>query len=465
MKSFAALFLIIFSYCATAQTLITNNEKIDNAFKLAISTIDNNTHDGILAAGADYGGEWVRDISINSWNGVSLLRPGVAEKSLWSVTVGRDTIGHQYWDKIIWVIAALNHFEVTGDTAFLRQAYYCSKNTMEQLEKTVFDDKYGMFTGPSVFNDGIAGYPEPVYDSTINSSFVLDHHAKNIKCLSTNCIYYEAYLSLYRMHSILHPGKKDGGIFLSKAHLLKKNILKYFYDYRKGKFYYVIDEKGKVHDYQEGLGNAFAILFGIVDKQEAKKIISNIHISPFGITSIYPDFPRYSPDKPGRHNNIIWPMVNGFWAEACMQSGAYDKYYFELKNLASLAIDTDKGDNNFREIYNPYTGKPDGGWQVGTHWKSCNHQTWSATAYLAMIFKGLFGFDFNENGITFRPFLPKDLNNIEIKGLHYRNSILDIKIKGSGSKVVSFKVNGVEDQKELINCKKPGNIMVEIILE
>jgi glycogen debranching enzyme len=464
MKKFISLILLLISVSVFPQTLTSPNEKINQAYQLAINTIDKNTRDGILAAGADYGGEWVRDISISSWFGVSLLRPQVAEKSLWSVTLSRDTIGHQYWDKIIWVIGALNHFKVNGDTAFLRQAFICSGNTMDQLENTVFDKSYGLFTGPSVFNDGIAGYPEPIYDNKINSSFVLDHHAKSIKCLSTNCVYYGAYLSLYEMGKILNIRENTEKGFLNKAAELKKNILEYFYNPDENKFNYVIDSTGKIFSYQEGLGNSFAIIFGIVDKEEAVKVINSIHISAFGITSIYPDFPYFSPDKPGRHNNIVWPMVNGYWAMACKHAGANDKFYFELKNLASLAIDTDKGNNNFREIYNPYTGKPDGGWQTGKHWDSCNHQTWSATAYISMILNGLFGLDFENEGVFFTPYLPDDLNHIEIKDIQYRNAKLNITMKGSGSKIKTFKVNGVESKMYFVPANESGNLNVEIEL-
>lgn len=464
MKKLICTLLLVLSINVFPQTLITPDESINKAFKLAVSTVDKNTRDGILAAGADYGGEWVRDISINSWNGVSLLRPEVAEKSLWSVTIKRDTIGHQYWDKIIWVIGALNHYKVTGDTAFLHQAYICSQNTIGQLEQTAFDKNYGLFTGPSVFNDGIAGYPEPIYDSTINSSFVLDHHAKTIKCLSTNCVYYGAYLSLYEMGKILNIPESISKDYLNKAAELKNNILKCFYNPDENKFKYVIDGNGKIHDYQEGLGNAFAIIFGIVDKAEAEKIITGVHISTFGIASIYPDFPRYSQQQPGRHNNIVWPMVNGFWADACKKTGAYDKFYFELKNLTSLAIDADKGNNNFREIYNPYTGKPDGGWQVGKQWESCNHQTWSATAYISMVLNGLCGLDFENEGIFFAPYLPGGLNRIEIKDINYRKAKLDITINGSGSNVKSFKVNGTELKMFFVPATAEGNVNIEIEL-
>lgn len=81
--------------------------------------MDNNTNDSLLKAGGNYGGEWTRDISINGWNAASLLRPKIVEHSLWKVTVNnRSVVGHEYWDKIIWVIGAWNHYLVTGNVDF-----------------------------------------------------------------------------------------------------------------------------------------------------------------------------------------------------------------------------------------------------------------------------------------------------------------------------------------------------------
>jgi hypothetical protein len=185
---FAIILFISFAgpFATNAQKIRSDNVELVDAFNLAVNTIDINVRRGVLAAGGDYGGEWTRDIAINSWNCVSLLRPGVALNSLWSVTIKKDSIGHQYWDKIIWTIGALNHYKITGDRAFLKAAYLCAGNTMKDLEQITFDKQYGLFMGPSVFNDGIAGYPESVYDSLNNSSFVLDHiRSKTIRCLST----------------------------------------------------------------------------------------------------------------------------------------------------------------------------------------------------------------------------------------------------------------------------------------
>jgi hypothetical protein len=100
MKKIVCILIVSISVTISAQKLVSDNPLLNDAFKLAIQTVDINTRRGILAAGGDYGGEWTRDIAINSWNAASLLRPDVAEKSLWSVTIHKDTIGHQYWDII-----------------------------------------------------------------------------------------------------------------------------------------------------------------------------------------------------------------------------------------------------------------------------------------------------------------------------------------------------------------------------
>jgi glycogen debranching enzyme len=472
MRRIFSILFLFFAFHCYAQDFSCDNPSVKAAYKLAVQTVDINTRRGILAAGADYGGEWTRDIAINSWNGVSLLRPQVAVHSLWSVTINKDTIGHQYWDKIIWTIAAYNHYLVTGDKAFLAQAYFCSANTMNQLEHKTFDANYDLFMGPSVFNDGIAAYPRPIFDTLNYSSGVLDHkNSIYIKCLSTNCVYYGAYLALSKMSIALHKDKKVTADYQQKAESLKKNILKYLYDNGDNSFYYLIDQNGKVHKYQEALGISFAVIFGIIDKEKANQLIHHTVVSKYGITSIYPDFSRYSPEKLGRHNNIIWPMVNGFFAKASLVAGDDSSFTKELFGLTHLALDEDKGNYDFREIYNPNTGKPDGGWQANGpqnrdyHWESCKLQTWSATAYISMILNGLFGFRFSEKLLSFSPFLPSSIHFIEMKGLKYRHCILNVSIKGNGKSIKSFLLDGKEQVEYSISSTIKGKHDIMIVLQ
>ncbi len=469
MKKIICIFCVFISTHAFGQEIITNNIAVNEAFRLAVRTVDINTRRDILAAGADYGGEWTRDISINSWNGASLLRPKVAEKSLWSITLNRDTIGHQYWDKIIWVIAVYNHYLVTGDKKFLEQAYKCSANTMNALEQQELDKNYGLFKGPSVFNDGIAAYPEPIYEPANNSSSVLDHkNSAYIKCLSTNCVYYGAYIALSKMSRILDAGKIITGNYERKAYNLKQEILKYFYNNDSNSFNYLIDQNGHAYKAQEGLGLSFAVIFNIIDGNKAKELIAHAVVSKYGITSIYPDFPRNSEQKPGRHNNIIWPMVNGFFAKAAIVAGNDTMFNKELYNLTHLALDEDKGDYNFREVYNPYSGKPDGGWQANGdkypeyHWDSCKLQTWSATAYISMVLNGIIGLQPNERSLAFAPYLPAGISNIRLKSLAYRNAVLDISIKGKNKVIKTFSVDGKQQKNHFISSAMQGKHTIVI---
>ncbi len=74
----------------------------------------------LIRAGGDYQDPWTRDASVNSWNAASLLAPEIARNTLWAVCErlpnGRLIIqrDNQWWDKLIWVTAAWNHFATTG---------------------------------------------------------------------------------------------------------------------------------------------------------------------------------------------------------------------------------------------------------------------------------------------------------------------------------------------------------------
>ncbi|MBR1627035.1 MAG: hypothetical protein IJ681_07810 [Bacteroidales bacterium] len=432
----------------TAQQLYTDNAVVNDAFSLAVNTLYKNSPDSLIKAGGEYGGEWTRDVSINAWNASTLLIPEKTKYSLWSVTENeKETIGHQYWDKIIWTLAAWDYYLKTSDTIFLKQAYETCKNTMKELEQSCFDVSYGLFTGPSVFNDGIAGYEFPVFDPDIVSSFVLDHpNSKRIKCLSTNCVYFQAYNCLAYMAKELKDNKSDLSYF-SKASDLKQNIRNNFYDKRHNKLYYLIDHTGKIHKFQEGLGISFAVLFNIINKKEAERVLNNVYTGKYGLPSIYPCFERFSETKPGRHNQIVWPFVNAFFSQACFKTGYTDLFLKEFYNLADLAVN--KSNNCFYEIYNENTGLQDGGWQQGYVWNSVHDQTWSATGFIRMVIYGVLGMDFSVQGITFN-IDNKVMNSVGFKklsGLRYRNSMITIIKTGNGDKLAYITVNGVKQRK------------------
>lgn len=446
------------------KTFETDAPRVDEAWELAMKTVDYNTRDGILAAGADYGGEWTRDVAVNTWNGMDLFIPEVMERSLWHVTDRRETVGHQYWDKIIWVQGAYRHYLLTRDLDFLKEAYACAARTIEQLEAEAYDPVYGLFTGSSVFNDGISAFEEPIYDvAKPDLSGVMKHNTRNVKCLSTNCVYYMAYEALNEMHRILFQTEHTE--YAGKAEALKNNIRRNFFSPR-GKLYYAIDEQGGVHRHQEALGNAFAILSGIVTPLEGHLTLIRNETTAYGVPSITPTFKRFSKERPGRHNRLIWPFVNAFYARAALVTGDWDIFEQEFNAMAALALDEDKGNYDFYEIFDPETGKPEGGNQAGRDvWHSRRHQTWSATGYLSMICEGICGLHPTADGMEIRPYLPKGVGRLSVKGLKYGKTTLDIDLQGQGYRIVEFRVNGRESADHLIPADASGRQHIVIRLE
>jgi hypothetical protein len=135
----------------------------------------------------------------------------------------------------------------------------------------------------------------------------------------------------------------------------------------------------------------------------------------------------------------------GEWTRDCAinaWNGNGKVFQFELENVARLALDPDKGNGNFREIYHPISGVPHGGWQSGRPCKSCSHRTWSATAFIRLALNGLAGLEYQPDGLRFAPRLPPGYKAVTLGPLKYRGLVLTIALRGEGAVVRSFRLDG-----------------------
>ncbi len=426
----------------------------------------------MIRAGGDYQTPWTRDASINSWSAASLLIPDVARNTLWAVCerlangriiVNRD---NQWWDKVIWITAAWNHYAVTGDRVFLKDAYAAGVETLQDCRKSRFDVEFGLFRGPAMMQDGIAGYPEPPFDPANESSFVLDHPASHtMMALSTNCLYYNAFRSLTSMAHTLKKSKAIATHWRREAADLKTAINRSLWSSEKSTYAYFLhgagDLRGVKAQYQEALGISLSLLFGIPSAEQQKAMLENVLMTRRGIALVDPEFSRNTTTRVGRHSRILWPMAQGYWAHAIARTGDTRRFQTEVESLAGMVR---KSDWNFMEIYNPATGKPDGGWQSGKHWDSCKNQTWSATAYLRMIYSGLFGIDFLSDGIAFSPALPSNWGAVCLTGIRYRGAVLDVRLSGAGSTILRVSLDGKALSQAFIPAGLKGKHNLEIIL-
>ncbi len=477
------------SFNVTYPNLKTGNRTLDLAYRIAVGDLFTNIQDykskltklvvPVFIAGIDYNNPWIRDAAINSWNGASFIIPGIAENTLYSVIDkqenGKLKITGQYWDGMLWTIGAWNHYLATGDKQFLKQAFKVTKNALEFYEETEFNPEYNLFRGLA-WSDGVSEYPMKYADVNGESGAFLwpKYHSDKaypegygIPMMSTyaNAIYYQSYKLAIRMAKELGESQ---GEWDKKAEKLKHAINKYLWNPKTGQYSLYIDEEG-VCDITEALADSYAIMFGIAVEKQIESIFENKHISKHGVTCGWPELPRFKKINRdgmtfGRHNVTVWPQAQGMWADVAARNRKVNLFAHELKTLSANAV----RDMQFSEIYHPVTGQRYGGMQMSNGkmalWKSARRQTWGATAYIRMIFNGLFGISLSEKKISFHPVVPYELNDIKLSNLRYRDMVINISIVGNGTNIKSFIVNETEKREYALSNNLKGEQNVEIVL-
>jgi hypothetical protein len=420
---------------------------------------------------------WTRDASVNTWSAASLLSPVVGRNTLWSVVDPQDDNGlivqqndGEWWDQVVWVVSAWNHYLVTGDYNFLTKAYKTALATMNTRRMQNFNQTFGLFEGPGFMNDGISAYPSPPFEPGIDSSSVLSYpYVDVMMCLSTNCLYYGAYRALAGMARELGrsaAASRDEYV----AALLRRAINSGFWRGSAGTYGYLIHGAGdplagQLDTHQEGGGLALAIILGVATAKQAELILKAAHWEPHGVVNVWPNFPWFTGGEWGRQASL-WPMVHSMFGHAAAIGGRLDLFERAVTDLASVVT---ASNGHFYEIYNPVTGVPDGGWQTGGsgmigQWNSEPDQTWSATGYLRMIYYGLFGLTFTLQGLRFAPSLPAGWGTVSLNGVRYRDMLLDITLTGAGNRVKSVHVDG-HPSAPLLRLSQSGHHRVQIVLE
>ena len=172
--------------------------------------------------------------------------------------------------------------------------------------------------------------------------------------------------------------------------------------------------------------------------------------------SSLPDDPLELGPKVYRHfsisrNDMLLPCLGkleGFYHQGIqLRDPLPDFFYHELTNLIASVTETN---DEFFEIYDSNTGAIHGGFQPvgpnGMCFESCRHQTWSATAFLRMVFRILLGMRFKAGDIDFKPILPTQIKRVELTGMPWRDSHLHVIVQ-DGGKTVQRINNGYCDEK------------------
>jgi Mannosylglycerate hydrolase MGH1-like glycoside hydrolase domain/Glycosyl hydrolase family 65, C-terminal domain len=429
----------------------------DQAYQKARRVIADDVKDGKFLAGQNWAQVWTRDTSYSVELACALLHPEVSKTTLLGLTQDAPGIGECWYqdkcghfggwpnltDAIVGASGAWSLYLVTGDRDLLEPIYQRTLRSLERAERDAFNPRLGLFTGCASFMESNSGYPK---------AYAMKGEMVAKTCaLSTCLLYYRGYLVAAQAGQALH---QDVRPLRRKAARLKAAINAHFWLPDKGYYAYFLDESGAPNPRMEGLGEAFAILTGVANPTRARQILQATPTTPWGFPCLWPQFEEWRDYRRDfahyYHNGMIWPFVEGYWAWAASRQGDVQTFGRELQALIKLS----EKNNTFMEFYRPEDGAPDGS----------PRQLWSASGFLSMIYHGLFGMDFETNGIRFAPVVPPGFQTLTLSNVKYRSATLRIVVKGHGTAIEQFKLDGQARREPFLDAGLEGPHELEILL-
>ena len=425
---------------------------VDALYNLSLDELEKlRTENGYWDTGAKWSGVWTRDMSYSILLSLAYLDPSTAMACLRAKVknerIIQDTGTGGSWpissDRMTWSLAAWEIFAVTGNQAWLDEAFMIIKNSAEDDLKTVLSPDSLIYGETSFADWREQSYPKWMQPKDIYTSEAAD-----------NGMVHTRTYEILRDMAIIKQNDSLATRYSELATLLKQNINNTFWQDDKG--YYAQFTYGnsypKVSDRAMALAESFGVLFDIASKENQAKIVSNNPLVAHGIPTIYPQIPNI----PAYHNNGIWPFVQAFWNWSASKVNNEKVLNHGLASIyrASALFLTNK--ENLRA---------DNGNDYPTEINS-DRQLWSVAGNLAMVYRVFLGMQFETKGLRFSPTVPQNYAGTKsIKGFQYRSSTLNVTIHGFGSNIQRFVVNEKEQIEHFISADANGVLQIEIFLD
>ena len=408
--------------------------------------------DSTFRTGQEWAGVWTRDVSYSIILAQASLQPQVAMNSLLRKVsadgrIVQDTgTGGAYpcsTDRMVWAVAAWEIYQATGDVAWLRQVFPIIKQSLADDVQNAYDEKTGLVRGESSFLD----WREQTYPRWMQPADIYQSQS-----LGTNAVHYQANVVLAQMAARLsQPGQ--AALYKRQAEAIKFGINEHLWQADKG--YYGQYLYGRtalsLSPKAEALGEALCVLFGIAEGERAQTVVSKTPTTPFGISCIYPQIPGIPP----YHNDAVWPFVQSYWALAAAKAGneaAVTESMAAIYRPAALFL-TNK--ENFVARNGDF---------AGTQINSSN-MLWSLSGSLSLVYKVLFGMQYQGERLVFRPFVPAAFaGHRRLENFRYRRAILDIEMDGSGNSIASITMDGAPLPDAAVSGALSGRHAIKITL-
>ena len=412
--------------------LTTSNTLHAAVFNMGLDEMVNAVEpDTTLRTGKEWAGVWTRDVSYSIILSMAYMQPEASKISLMKKVnangrIIQDTGSGGAWpvssDRMIWAVAAYEVYKVTGDKEWLKFIYPVIRDSFEDDFKVVYNAESGLVRGETSFID----WREQSYPKWMQTADIYNSEAMN-----TSVVHAEGLRILSKIADELGK-KKEAKRYAEAAKSLTDAINRVFWMDDKG--YYAMYTYGRenmiLNPRAETLGESLAILFNVASPERAKIISQSNPTTPYGVAIFYPQIS----DMPSYHNNALWPFVASYWTLACAKAGNEQA---TLQGFGSVFRPAALFATN-KENFNLDNG------DIATELNSSN-MLWSLSGNIALTCRILFGVNYEDNGLSFSPFVPKVMaDNRTLSNFTYRDAKLNITVKGHGQHIKSFMLNGKE---------------------
>lgn len=427
-----------------------HSKLIEALYNMSLNELEQDINKkGFFIAGAKWNQAWTRDMSYAIFLSLAMISPTISKASLdtrvYNGKILQDTgSGGSYpisSDRMIWALAAFEVAKVIDKKEYYKNIYTIIKNSMQQDLILIYDKNFKLFTGEESFLDWREQtYPKWCTPKDIGQSFALN----------TNIVHLMALQVLNELSQILNASHEDMLKWTSLINDLQQSINSNFYNDFGYYSAYILSNPIYRYDGYETLGESLSILSGLTDDSN---ILTAIQESSYGMSVVAPQLKNIFP----YHNKSIWPFVQSYrcWAAARYKRVDIAKNIFAYMTRAGSMFLTNK--ENISLMNGSYKGTA----------INSDRQLWSVAGYLSLIYRTLFGIEYQKDGLLIRPCkFDSFVNDISLTDFKFYNAILNITIKGTGADIVSYKLNGKTMPNDYILPKNiQGRNKIEIIVK
>ena len=408
-----------------------------------------NTFDGkygdVFNTGTNWNYVWTRDTAMSVQYSLAWIYPKESWNCAMEKVLGADAdedhplyqqdtgTGGSYpvsTDRIITALSVWEQYLTTGNLNELARFYEYTENTIKQDLHVAYDPETGLFKGETGGLDHRdKTYPDWMSENNKDSLANIAESKSSI----VNIIYCQVYEIMARSAELLNYGEDVVDKWKTMKAELVENVNEHFWDEERGLYIsweypnYMGAPKAYKYDV---ISNGYAVMYGIANEHQTQAIMENYPLVTYGADTVYPQ-------KNGRqggtiyHNRGVWP---GWEATLMIGAGQEGNYQLAQQIWNSCIRGCAMTLTNY-EVIDFTTG-------AGV---ASRNQLWSIAGTLSGYYRILFGMEYTEDGIVFRPFVDDNMEGpFELTNYPYRDATLNITLTGKGDTLTSVKLDGVE---------------------